>query len=56
MQHLPALSVCYVCDGTGIDDINIGHFIKWHNRETSFPKLLANNIQFIGIDLASEVV
>ena len=56
VQHLPALSVRYIGNRAGIDDIDIGSFIKWHNRKALFPKLLPNNIQFIRINLASEVV
>ena len=56
VKHLPALSVRYVCDSTGVNDINIGRTVKWYNCIPLILQFLLHNFQFVGIYLAAKVM
>ena len=57
MNHLPRLPVGDVCDGAGIDDIDVCHgIIPGHDPYAGAAELLEHRVRFIGIDLAAQIM
>ena len=57
MNHLPRLPVGDVCDGAGIDDIDVGcSIIPGHDPYAGATELLEHRVRFIGIDLAAQIM
>ena len=57
MNHLPRLPVGDVCDGAGIDDIDVGcGALPGHDPYAGAAELLEHRVRFIGIDLATQIM
>ena len=53
-DQITALEICAVCDGAGVDDIQVGRFVKRHNQYILTIELAYDGSRFIGIGFTAK--